>query len=266
MAKRQAISPKLRFEVLKQARFRCQYCGASQADPDVVLHIDHLKPVAEGGTNDLLNLVAACAVCNLGKGRRLLDDDSVLRQARSSLEEIQHRRDNLQLMAKWLDECRHELEDSVSLAWNSWLDWSRCPELPEEIVRTCRQELQRLIQKFGAAEVLRSVYIVVQKYVHYDSKGRPDVNSLACSWDKLGGVCSNRSAQRRDTDESRLKYIRGILKNRFGSGVYEVALPVIRVAASQGLAIERIEAAAKLACSWKQFREFLAEKPGELPH
>jgi hypothetical protein len=31
-----------------------------------------VHPVAEGGTNDIENLVTACAPCNLGKGARLL--------------------------------------------------------------------------------------------------------------------------------------------------------------------------------------------------
>ena len=48
MAKRKPISKKLRFEVFKRDSFTCQYCGKSA--PDVVLHIDHIKPVKEGGT------------------------------------------------------------------------------------------------------------------------------------------------------------------------------------------------------------------------
>ena len=68
MAKRKPISKKLRFEVFKRDSFTCQYCGKSA--PDVVLHVDHIKPVKEGGTNDITNLVTACADCNLGKGAR----------------------------------------------------------------------------------------------------------------------------------------------------------------------------------------------------
>lgn len=40
MAKRQSISKKLRFEVLKRDSFTCQYCGASA--PTIILHIDHI--------------------------------------------------------------------------------------------------------------------------------------------------------------------------------------------------------------------------------
>lgn len=67
---RKPISSKARFEVFKRDKFTCQYCGAHP--PAVVLHVDHIHPVAEGGTNDEDNLVTACENCNLGKGARLL--------------------------------------------------------------------------------------------------------------------------------------------------------------------------------------------------
>ncbi len=69
-AKRKTISKKLRFEVFKRDEFQCCYCG--QTPPAVLLHIDHIYPVALGGTNDIDNLATACQDCNLGKGVREL--------------------------------------------------------------------------------------------------------------------------------------------------------------------------------------------------
>lgn len=63
--KRTAMSPKLRFEILKRDRFRCRYCGASPEDS--TLHVDHMLPVSKGGPLDPDNLAAACALCNIGK-------------------------------------------------------------------------------------------------------------------------------------------------------------------------------------------------------
>lgn len=70
MSERQAISKRVRFEVFKRDAFACVYCSAHP--PAVILHVDHVHPVAEGGANDIDNLVTACAPCNLGKGARLL--------------------------------------------------------------------------------------------------------------------------------------------------------------------------------------------------
>lgn len=61
-----AISKKVRFEVFKRDGFKCQYCGRSA--PDVILHVDHINPVSNGGNNDIMNLVTSCSECNLGKG------------------------------------------------------------------------------------------------------------------------------------------------------------------------------------------------------
>jgi len=71
MAERKPISKKLRFEVFKRDGFTCQYCGS--APPSVILHIDHIKPVVDGGKNCIDNLVTSCDACNLGKGPRSLD-------------------------------------------------------------------------------------------------------------------------------------------------------------------------------------------------
>ena len=69
--KRKPISKKTRFEIFKRDGFKCMYCGAHP--PAVLLHIDHIKPVADGGKNDIDNLITACEPCNLGKGARLLE-------------------------------------------------------------------------------------------------------------------------------------------------------------------------------------------------
>lgn len=69
---RKPISKSRRFDVLSRDKFMCRYCGAS-ADDGVVLHVDHVQPVAAGGGDDLDNLVSACQDCNLGKGAKLLE-------------------------------------------------------------------------------------------------------------------------------------------------------------------------------------------------
>jgi DNA-directed RNA polymerase subunit RPC12/RpoP len=69
MARKQ-LSKKLRFDVFKRDGFKCQYCGITPEKE--VLQVDHIIPVAEGGENDLDNLITSCQPCNLGKGARSL--------------------------------------------------------------------------------------------------------------------------------------------------------------------------------------------------
>jgi 5-methylcytosine-specific restriction endonuclease McrA len=71
-SKRKPISRKDRFEIFNRDGFKCTYCG--QSSPDVVLHVDHIKPVAKGGTNDRSNLTTACSACNSGKSDSVIGD------------------------------------------------------------------------------------------------------------------------------------------------------------------------------------------------
>lgn len=66
MTKRKTISKRVRFAVLHRDGFRCRYCGSG--GEGITLHLDHSLAVANGGSNDIENLVTACADCNLGKG------------------------------------------------------------------------------------------------------------------------------------------------------------------------------------------------------
>lgn len=67
--KRRTMSPKLRRQIFMRDRYRCQECGVTPASgSQVFLHVDHIIPVAHGGTNDESNLRTLCEQCNLGKG------------------------------------------------------------------------------------------------------------------------------------------------------------------------------------------------------
>jgi hypothetical protein len=66
-----AVSKRLRYEVLRRDNHACRYCGRSA--PDVELTVDHVVPVALGGTDDPANLVTACSDCNAGKAASVPD-------------------------------------------------------------------------------------------------------------------------------------------------------------------------------------------------
>ena len=65
---RRDINLRMRFKVFLRDNFKCCICGASPAtDPDVVLHVDHIKPWSKGGETVMENLQTLCSKCNLGK-------------------------------------------------------------------------------------------------------------------------------------------------------------------------------------------------------
>lgn len=66
---RSGLSSSLRFEIFRRDNYRCQICGVSALD-NARLEVDHKKPVAKEGTNDVSNLWVLCFECNRGKGTK----------------------------------------------------------------------------------------------------------------------------------------------------------------------------------------------------
>lgn len=75
------ISGRVRQNVLMRDNYTCQICGATVKD-GAKLHIDHIKPLSKGGTNEENNLQVLCQQCNLEKHNRtdLLHDKLKLKE------------------------------------------------------------------------------------------------------------------------------------------------------------------------------------------
>jgi hypothetical protein len=64
------IPAALRRRVVDRARNRCEYCGLSQAGQEAAFHVDHVRPVADGGSTSFANHALAFVGCSLRKGAR----------------------------------------------------------------------------------------------------------------------------------------------------------------------------------------------------
>jgi hypothetical protein len=203
MAKqRQSISKKLRFEVFKRDSFTCQYCGESA--PTVVLHADHIHPVKEKGKTDLLNLITSCIDCNLGKGARLLTDDATVTKQKAQLDELQERREQIEMMLEWRNGLRDiggvEL-DAVCDAWSDLTGYS--------LNDRGRLAAKKHIKKFGLPTVLTAIE-KAENYLEWgDSQYTQD--SIELAWSKVGGICRMDSLPEW---QQRLYHIRNIARQR----------------------------------------------------
>lgn len=188
MSGRKPLSKAMRFEVFKRDKFTCQYCGASA--PDVVLEVDHIKPVSKGGSNDLINLVTACRACNRGKTNKELSDDSTVKKQRQQLEELQERREQLEMMMKWRELLEEETRNEIA-AINVLLMNETKWGLNEYGERTAR----KLIRRFGFNEVYDACVIAIDRYYTGTE------SSWDTAWNKVGGVCYNRKKAREQNAE-----------------------------------------------------------------
>ena len=191
MAERKPISKKTRFEVFKRDRFTCQYCG--RMSPDVILEVDHIKPVAEGGTNKMINLITSCRDCNRGKGKRRLSDDAELKKQQKELIDLADKREQAEMMIKWRDEML-DLTEKQAFSIDRYIrtisEWG-CSEVGIG-------NLIKLIKSFSYNEVYEATEIAFDHY--YDGSER----SWNKAFGKLGGICYNRRKKKGEAEDGDL--------------------------------------------------------------
>lgn len=153
-AKRKNLSKGLRFDVFKRDQFTCQYCG--QKPPDVVLQVDHIRPVALGGTNDVLNLVTSCEACNQGKKAKLLNI-APRPDADLAWLEMQQELAELQRYQRAKAERDRLLNEIVSALQETWCRVSGLTWYPADHV------IQQMIAKYSPDTVEEAIGVVAPK-------------------------------------------------------------------------------------------------------
>ncbi len=63
------IQKSKRLSIYLRDNWRCVYCDKHLSELES-LTLDHIKPIALGGSNSHLNLVTCCSTCNSSKGKR----------------------------------------------------------------------------------------------------------------------------------------------------------------------------------------------------
>lgn len=134
-----AVSKRTRFEVMRRDGHACRYCGAMA--PDVKLHVDHVMPVALGGTDKPDNLVTACVDCNAGKTSTSPDATVVadVKAADLALAEAMKRAADEAITAS--SAARHaEYVQVFHLMWGEWTNWkNEDMPMPADWRRTIQQ-------------------------------------------------------------------------------------------------------------------------------
>jgi hypothetical protein len=243
---RKVISKKLRFEVFKRDSFKCQYCGRTA--PEVVLHADHVQPVAAHGKTDILNLITSCLDCNLGKGARSLSDHSVMQKQRDQLEGLQERREQLEMMIQWkqglaeLEECT---VDELIYHWERLAPGWR----PRE---QAVKELHKTVRKFGFAAVMDAMQIAADQYLVFDGDAVTS-SSWSFAWKKIVGICRVTKATENKPYLRDLYYVRGILRKRFGFNKEYGLMPLLEAAVAVGVSTDQLKDVSRTAISWSNF-------------
>lgn len=251
---RKAISKSLRFEVFKRDSFKCQYCGAEA--PSVLLHIDHIKPVAGGGTNELTNLITACMPCNLGKRDVPLEEHAAVSKARTQMDELQERREQLELMMQWRESLRDIDQEAVDRLSEYWQEHAPGWSVSEQGKRS----IKRWLQQFSADEICQAMDTSATSYLEFDTNEKVTDESWGRSFDKILGICRVNRAAVNEPDLKQLYYIRGILRNRI-PGYFDdaKAFQYLKNARSWEVTFDDLNAMARSVKNWSGFSAGVGE-------
>lgn len=202
--KRKAISKKIRFDVFKRDNFTCQYCGRTA--PDVILEVDHINPVNNGGDNNIMNLITSCFDCNRGKGKRKLTENEEIKLQIEQLKEINKKREQLEMLLKWKKEL-DKFEDEQVEKIENLLQNATGYNFSDYGKQNCK----RNIKEFGFEEVYESAKISIQQYF--------DINDVEKSstkvFDYIGKIANTRNRQKNNPLEYKINYLCKIAKNNF---------------------------------------------------
>lgn len=243
--KRVAISKRVRFEVFKRDSFKCQYCGKSA--PDVILHVDHIHPVSKEGDCDMMNLITSCLDCNLGKSNILLSDDSALKKQRAQLEEMNERREQLEMMLKWRD----AIKDISTAELDEFCIRFKTESCGWVLNESGKKLASDAIKKFGLNNVLDGLEEATKKVSRVDGKLGQEDADLLLQWTKKFATYFSRPEQ-----ERKLFYIRGIVRNRHYCN--EIAcLKFLKTAVAAGVDLEELTEIAKSSKNWSNWQSMM---------
>jgi len=244
--KRKSLTKKTRFEVFKRDSFKCQYCGACA--PEAILVVDHIDPLSKDGADEMMNYITACQPCNAGKSDRTLSDNSVLLKQKGQLDELNERREQLEMMLKWRDGLKNIDDFQITIVEDAWNTAAVGWTLNDKGLKTAKQYLK----KHGLQAVLDAVETAADRYLKVvDDKATTE--SVELAWGKIGGILAMASLP----EETRqLHYVKGILRNRLNYVPYDV-MRELQAAADDGVDPEDMKLEAKNATSWNRFLRWL---------
>lgn len=153
MAARKAIGKKQRFEIFKRDAFTCAYCGSTP--PKVILHVDHIHPVALGGGNESDNLVTSCNECNLGKGARLLT--SVPNSLEHSASQVKERESQLAAFSEIMRKAKARKDN------DSWevADVMMSAFSMDSIRKDWLKSIEGFVERLGVISVIEAMELAV---------------------------------------------------------------------------------------------------------
>lgn len=246
MATRKSLSKKIRFEVFKRDHFTCQYCG--RMSPDIVLEVDHIKPVSKGGTNDIMNLVTSCYECNRGKRDVELSDNSVIKKQQEQLAQLAEKNEQLDMMLKWRAGLKDITERQIEEFSKAFDELTGC-----SLNDTGKKNVRKWLRDYSLVELLDALDISVDQYF----KDTPETANLAFL--KITSI-ANFKKNPMDEQEKIVFYLRKILINRLNYVDKREAYTMLKTALECGASFDSLKMLCCTVQSWTRFKDTIIDE------
>lgn len=243
--KRVSISKKDRFEIFKRDSFKCQYCGKSA--PEVVLEVDHIVPVSKGGDNEMFNLVTACFDCNRGKSNRELSDNTVIKQQKEMLDDINEKRIQLEMLKDWRDEMK-ELENEEIDMVSDYFEYM----FGRVVSDYGKSRIKKWLKKYSVGDLMDAI-----------DKAEDQYDNADFAFDKIPGIAYFDKKEQSDEMMS-LYYCRGIMRKRYPYVNEKNAMILLKRLYEHGVELERIKEIVLQTKTWTQFKHVMEYEEGIL--
>ena len=173
------------------------------------------------------------------------------------MDELQERREQLELMMQWREGLRDLDEVAVERLTQYWEKhapgWS--------VNDGGKRSMKKWLHTYSVAEVCVAMDTAATQYLKFDEDKTVTEDSWDVAFHKIPGICRVRRASVSDPDLKQLFYIRGILRSRIPGYFDEPkALQYLKNARSWEVPLDRLTEIALAVKNWSQFLDALGEE------
>lgn len=155
-----SLRPKDRFEIFKRDAFVCQYCG--RKPPTVVLNVDHVIAKANGGSDDMGNLITSCQECNLGKSDTPIE--ITIAPLKLDTSDRAEKLEQLKAYQEFIVEEYKANSEWVESAEKLWSELNKNGMYPVMLSRS----VNRLLKELPISEILDAIHITFENLSYGD--------------------------------------------------------------------------------------------------
>src|SRR5207247_112102 len=129
---------------------------------------------------------------NAGKSDKTLSDQSAIAKAKAQMDELQERREQLELMMEWQAGLANLAEETVERVADYWYKLAPGFTLNEN----GKQSVRKWLRQFPLDEILKAMDASADTYLVFQENGEVTEESWERAWHYIQGICRvNRASK-----------------------------------------------------------------------